>query len=43
MGSELVEVDEVLHYVLVVTHVEIFQVAFTLTFGVVRFKVFSLL
>ena len=41
MGCKSVEVNEVLHYVLVVVHAEIFQVDFGFTFGVMRSEVFS--
>ena len=41
MGSESVEVDEVLHYALVLAHVEIFQIAFAFAFGAVWSEVFS--
>ena len=41
MGGELIEVDKVLYYALVVAHVEIFQVAFAFAFRVMQSKVFS--
>ena len=41
MGGESVEVDEVLHYALVLAHAEIFQIAFAFAFRVVQSKVFS--
>ena len=40
MGGESVEVDEVLHYALVVAHAEIFQVTFAFAFGVMWSEVF---
>ena len=39
LGSKVVEVDEVLHDVLVLTHVEILEVSLSFAFGVVQSKV----
>ena len=39
-GGKSVEVDKVLHYALVVAHVEIFWVSFGFTLGVVWSEVF---
>ena len=41
MGSEAVEVEEVLHYVLVLMHAQILKITFTFAFGVMQSKVFS--
>ena len=41
MGSEAVEVNEILHYVLVLTHVQILKISFGFTFGVMQSEVFS--
>ena len=40
MGSKLIEVDEVLHYVLVFMHMQIFKIAFAFTFRFVWSEVF---
>ena len=41
MGGKAVEVNEVLHYVLVFMHVEILKIGFTFAFGVMWSKVLS--
>ena len=39
MGGKVVEVDEVLHNVLVIAHLEVFEVSFSLTFGIMESEV----
>ena len=41
MDSEVVEVDEVLHYALVFVHVEILKIGFAFTLRVMQSKVLS--
>ena len=41
VSSKAIEVDEVLHYVLVLMHAEIFKVSLRFAFGVMWSKVFS--